>query len=227
MSGDSRSLRLVVVGTGGHARVVLSILQLHGKYEITGLVDRPGPQTTAAAGEMILGHPVIGCWKQLKALRSHGVEIAALALGDAGEREMMQLDCQRMGYALPVLVHPTAFVDPSAVLGSGCQICAMGFVGPEAILGEGVIVNTGASVDHESRIGDFATLSPAVAVAGRCKIGARTFLGIGSKVSHGVSIGPGTRLGAGAIALADIAAEVLAVGIPARRKSAIHGNSRG
>jgi len=194
--------------------VVLSMLAATSEYDVIGVVDAGVP----CSGEAILGVPVIGGVDRLAELRKSGTEAAFLALGNGSERAAAQAALAAHGYALPPLVHPTAFVDPTAQIGAGAQVCAMAFIGPEVVLGDGVIVNTHAAVDHESRVENFATLSPAVAVAGRCLIGAGAFLGIGAKVSHGLHIGAGARLGAGAVALAGVPPSVLAIGIPARVK---------
>lgn len=209
-------MKAIVLGAGGHARVVLAMLAATGDYDVAGVVDTDTPRP----GEIILGVPVLGGINQLTELRNTGVEAAFVAIGDGAARAKAQATLASEGYALPPLVHPSAFISPNVHLGAGTQVCALAFVGPEAVLGDGVVINTQAAVDHESRIGDFATISPAVTIAGRCTIGAGAFLGLGAKVSHGLMIGAGARLGAGAVALADVAPGVLAVGLPARPKEA-------
>lgn len=207
-------MKAIVLGAGGHARVVLAMLAAAGDYEVVGVVDTSAPRL----GETILGVPVVGGFNRLSALRNGGVKVAFVAIGDGIARAEAQAVLAAEGYTLPPLVHPAAFVDPTARLGAGVQVCALAFVGPEVVIGDGVIINTQAAIDHESWIGDFATISPAATVAGRCTVGAGAFLGIGAKLSNGLMIGAGGRLGAGAVALTDVAPGQLAVGIPARPK---------
>lgn len=194
--------------------MVLAMLAADANYDIVGVVDTGIPRS----GETILGVPVIGGVDRLASLRKEGAEAAFVALGEGAARAAAQAALAAQGYALPSLVHPTAFVDPTAQIGAGTHVCAFAFIGPGAVLGDGVIVNTHSAVDHESRVEDFATLSPAVAVAGRCLIGSGAFLGIGAKVSHGLKIGAMAQLGAGAVALTEVPPGVLAIGIPARLK---------
>ncbi|MFD0982579.1 acetyltransferase [Tropicimonas aquimaris] len=208
-------MKSIVFGAGSHARAVLAMLKAIGSHDCVGVIDNG----QLRPGECILAVPVIGGTDSLAALRAENVSVAYVALGDPVARASAQEKLTSLGYILPPLVHPTAYVDPSASLGVGVQICAMAFVGPEATLGDGVIVNTHASVDHETRVGDFSTISPAVAIAGRCIIGNGAFLGIGSKVGHGLIIGDHAQLGAGAVALDDVPPRALAVGIPARVKA--------
>lgn len=214
MSTVQSAPRAVIVGAGGHARVVAALLRENGTYDVAGVLDR----TYGSTGETILGLAVTGSWDEIPGLKAHGIDTAFIALGDGSQRESLLERCRAAGLCLPPLVHPRAFVDSSATLGAATVVCALAHVGPDARVGRGVIVNTHASVDHESVVGDFATISPAVTIAGRCNIGARTFLGLGCRVSHGLEIGDGARVGAGAVVLRDVGPGAFAVGIPAELK---------
>ncbi|GHA85086.1 hexapeptide transferase [Algimonas arctica] len=207
--------KAIVLGTGGHARALIATANLIGRYELMGILDRTGP----TPGETIMGLPVIGLWNDLWQLRGMGITSAYLALGNNATRREMFQRCEESGLKLPALVHPSAFVDPTAHIGDGALVCGGAFIGPEVEIGKGVIVNTGSSVDHESIIEDFVTVSPGVVIAGRVVIGQNAFLGIGACISDNVSIGSGARVGAGAIALKDIPENVLVVGVPACIKS--------
>ena len=216
MSRAASPAPAVILGAGGHARVVASILTATGRYLFKGFLDR----TADTAGEDLGEGQVLGSWDDRLAEFGQDPDACAfLAFGDGGERAAMAQRCRDAGLALPALVHPTACIDPTARIGEGSVVCAQAFLGPQAQVGEGVLVNTAASIDHESRIGDYATLSPRVTIAGRTSIGARTFIGIAACVADRLTVGADARIGAGAVVLNDVPGGAFVVGIPATAKA--------
>ncbi|MDE1466897.1 NeuD/PglB/VioB family sugar acetyltransferase [Aurantiacibacter sp. D1-12] len=205
----------VIIGAGGHARVVAAAVAAGDEWHAVCVLDTD----PSSIGEQILGVEVEGTLDGLSELAEKGIGAAFLASGNGETRAKWAKLCEDAGINLPALIHPSAVVDPSAKIGDGSMVCAGVVIGPLAALGQGVLINTNASVDHESEVGDFATISPAVAVAGRCVIGQNAFLGIGSKISDRVTVGKDARVGAGAVALGDVAEGGFVTGIPARPHS--------
>lgn len=114
-------MKAIVLGAGGHARVVLAMLAATGDYDVAGVVDTDTPRP----GEIILGVPVLGGINQLTELRNTGVEAAFVAIGDGAARAKAQATLASEGYALPPLVHPSAFISPNVHLGAGATgLCA-------------------------------------------------------------------------------------------------------
>jgi sugar O-acyltransferase (sialic acid O-acetyltransferase NeuD family) len=205
---------IIVVGTGGHARVVSAVIDSLKTYRVVGFLDRK----RVDRNERILGIPVIGLWTDLLKIRRSGVREAALALGDNEERSEMFDKLLQMGYRLPALVHKQAFVEKGAWIGEGAVVCAGSCVAVLARLGRGAILNTGAVLDHESQVDDFAHVAPGSLVAGRVSIGEGTFVGIGSSIKDQVKIGRWSVIGAGSVVVSDIPDRVTAYGAPARVK---------
>lgn len=210
-SSDVRA-KAVILGAGGHARVVASILAALDGWDIVGILD----ENSASVGETIMGRKVIGTFANIGDLASSGVSAAFLASGDGQIRADLFAQCEAEGISCPPLVHPSAHIDPAADIGEAAVVCAMAFVGPLATLGRGALLNTRASVDHESSVAPFVTISPGVAIAGRCRIGELAFLGIGCVVSDKCTVGNNACIGAGAVVLDDVAAGEFVTGIPAR-----------
>jgi UDP-perosamine 4-acetyltransferase len=206
---------IVIVGTGGHARVVASLLQNMGGYKIVGCVDRKAPNLR----EKISGVPVIGTWSQLESIFDRGVPYAALAIGDNRTRMKAFLQLKKWGYKLPILIHPTANVEKNASLGEGAQVCMGSIIGTEASVGQGAILNTGSILDHESLLGPFSHVAPGCSIAGRVQIGQGTFVGIGSKINDQIKIGPWTTVGSGSVVIKNIMGGKVAYGVPAKEKS--------
>ena len=138
-------------------------------------------------------------------------------LGGRGSSDQGQRAAQEWRGPLDgAVVHPSAYVHPSAKLGRGTVVFAGAVVQPDAVIGDHVIVNTGATIDHDCIVGDYAHLAPGVHLAGAVQVGEGAFLGIGSVVCPGIKVGRWATLGAGGVAIRDVADGVVAVGIPAR-----------
>jgi sugar O-acyltransferase (sialic acid O-acetyltransferase NeuD family) len=120
----------------------------------------------------------------------------------------------------PGLIAEGAVVGPDSVLGTGSVVCAGAVVTADVTVGQHVAVHVNCSVGHDAVIADFATVSPGACVSGWVSVGRRAFLGTGSAVIEKVSLGEDSVLGAGAVAISDVPARALAVGVPAVVKKA-------
>lgn len=202
----------MIVGAGGHARVVTNIAALNLGLQIVGIADR----TPGMGREIIGGMHVNAHFENLPDWRKQGIEGIALALGDNRERETVMAMAEQNQLACVTLIHPWALIERSASVGDGSIVCAGAILTPECRVGRGVIVNTGAIIDHETEVGDFAQISPGVSIAGRAKIGRRALIGIGASVLPNISIGQDAIVGAGAVVTRDVPDGVTVVGCPAR-----------
>lgn len=207
--------RVVVIGAGGHAKVVIEAIRaLNG--EVMGLID-PAPATHS-----VLGVPVLGDDTMLSGLRAQGLNVVVVALGDNLLRECVGRRVQEMGFVLPTVVHPSALVSPSAELGMGVVVMARAVVGTEVTVGDLAIVNTGAVLDHDSRLSIAAHVAPGCALAGNVWVGDRTLIGVGSAVRPGIRIGADVIVGAGSAVVSHVPDGATVGGTPAqllRRRS--------
>jgi sugar O-acyltransferase (sialic acid O-acetyltransferase NeuD family) len=210
VSGDRH--RVVVVGAGGHARVVTSLLRLMPEVEVVGVADR----TSSAIGERIGDTKIVTTFDDLPELLHSGVTWAALALGDNRERSEMLARLKSGGFSLLTAVHPTAVIEADAKVGEGAVICAGAIVCTEVVIGPGVIINTGAIVDHECVVEECAHVAPGCCLAGRVHVGARTLVGAGSRVIPNRRVGADCVIGAGSVVVGDIPDGSVAYGVPAR-----------
>ncbi len=192
---------IVVIGAGGHAKVVISTLVARG-FSIEAVMD----DDETKWGTDAQGTPVT------RIERERGGS-GIIGIGDNAQRRDM---ARALNFEWRTVVHPSAWVHPSAKLGRGTVVFAGAVVQPDAVIGEHVIVNTGATIDHDCIIEDYAHIAPGVHLAGSVHVGEGAFLGIGSGVIPGVKVGRWSTLGAGAMATRDVADGVVAVGVPAR-----------
>lgn len=205
---------IVLIGSSGHAKVIIDIVRRAGRYAIAGLLDEH-----REVGEQTLGCQVIGRENQLPTLvKAHGLTGVVIAVGDNDVRAAIASRVQAQCPGLPLMsaIHPRATVAEDVEIGEGTVVMAGVTVNPGASIGRGCILNTQASLDHDSVMEDFASLAPRVATGGHCRIGVGVAVGIGAVLGHGVHVGAHTVIGASSLVLQSIGAGVVAYGSPAR-----------
>jgi UDP-perosamine 4-acetyltransferase len=203
---------VLVVGGGGHAKVVMDILLAAG-VPIAGFTD-PGRDLGEQIGEV----PCLGDDSAWPTLRAGETIHAIVALGDNVKRRQAGIELRRLGFLLINAVHPTAVVSASARLGSGVALMPGAIVNAFATIGDDSIVNTSASVDHDCRIGSGVHIAPGCHLAGSVEVGDLALLGVGSTIGRGrpLRIGASAIVGVGSVVIHDVPPATTVVGHPAR-----------
>ena len=206
---------LLILGGGGHAKVVAETAIATGRYSEVAFLDDRFSGTDQMPS--VLGIPVLGPLSlALEPAHREQFAAASVAFGNATARMNWIEQLAAAGYALPVLIHPTAWVSPSAQIASGSVVFAQAAVQALASIGVGSILNTGCSVDHDAQLAGGVHICPGARLAGEVQVGARTWIGIGACVIQQVRIGSDVTVGAGAAVVRDLPDGVTAVGVPAR-----------
>ena len=165
---------LIVIGAGGHARVVSDIVRLMGQHAIVGFLDDVNPERH---GSLFCGATILGGVERLTGLAGAGVRHACVAVGDCVARLRLAGLAAGAGFELPVLIHPSAVRAADAAVGSGTVLVAGSVVNPGARVGANVIINTGASVDHDCTIEDGVHIAVGARLAGHVSVGRGTWIG--------------------------------------------------
>lgn len=206
MNGES----IVVVGGGGHSRVVVEVLLAAG-WRVAGYTDPGG------AGGSFGGVPCLGDDGVLPSLTGT-VRYAIIALGDNALRSRLARRVEAMGFELGNAIHPTAVVSPSVILGRGIAIMANAVLNAGTVVLDDSIINTAATVDHDCRIGRDVHIAPGSHLAGYVTVGDGALVGVGSVVGRGrpVQVGDWAVAGSGSVIVHDVPPGITVVGNPAR-----------
>lgn len=198
---------LVILGAGGHGRVVADAALAQGAWSQVLATDRDPHR---CHGELLAGVPAIA---MAEAEASGAAVHVAIGQALAREKEVVALGAR----SLATVIHPHASVSPHATLGAGCFVAAQAVVAPAAQIGVSVIVNHGAVVDHDVHVGDFSHLAPLCSLGGGVRVGRRVLVGTGARVLPGLAVADDAVIGAGAVVCDSITEPGVYVGVPARR----------
>lgn len=222
-SQRKESGRCVIVGCGGHGRVVLDILLNAGRHQVIGFVD----SDPEVIGRRIDGLKVLGYPDELRALRSaFDIDCAVVGVGNNGARRSLAQTVEQAGLRLANAIHPSANLAHNVTLGRNVVVAAGALVCAHCQIGDSVILNTGCIVDHESMIGTATHICPGSRLAGRVTVESGAFVGIGATVTQSLRIGYESVIGAGAVVIRDVAPMTTVVGVPARETKSIQQEAK-
>lgn len=206
--------KLILIGGGGHCKSCIDVIQLHGGFDISGILDVP-----EKTGTMIYGFPVIGTDQSLDSFVNPETEflITIGQIKSAALRTAIHQKLKQAGARLATVVSPRATVSPSARIGNGTIILHHALVNADAVIGENCIINTGAIVEHDVSIGSNVHLSTGAIVNGSVIVGDGTFIGSGTMAANNIAIGKNVIIGAGSVVIRSISEEGTYAGNPCRK----------
>jgi len=173
---------LLIIGAGGHGRVVAETAELEGRWEnIMFLDDRIDVN-------FVLGHRIIGRMDEYEKFMDQ-YEYAIVCIGDSEKRMGLIKKILRVGYKIPVIIHPRAFVSKYCDIGDGSVILAGVVINTGANIGMGCIININGCVDHDCVVGDGVHVCSGAVVRSMCRVGMGSYIGAGAVVRSGVVLG--------------------------------------
>jgi sugar O-acyltransferase (sialic acid O-acetyltransferase NeuD family) len=207
---------IVVIGGGGHAMVVISILRKLNRYGILGYTDRRDHGA-------VLGVPFLGSDRELNALATGAMTPAAVlgvgqvGLGEARCELWTGLHLELPSLSFPLIVSRDAIVNEEVSGGEGSVVMDGAVVNSGARIGRGAILNTNSTVEHDVTLADWVHVAPGATISGGVTIGRFSMIGAGATVIEGIRIEDGCLVGAGAVVVRDLTEPGVYVGNPARR----------
>lgn len=203
--------RLVIIGAGGHGKVVADIAQKNEYESIVFLDDNEG--LTACGGYSVVG--------KINRFAEFSCDMF-VAIGNAKTRQRIQEQVTAAGKNIPALIHPNAVIAEDVIAGIGTVVMAGAVINPGAVIGKGCIVNTCASVDHDCIVEDYVHISVGAHLAGAVTVEERTWIGAGAVVSNNLEVASDCIIGAGAVVVKNISESGMYKGVPAKMNRTLY-----
>lgn len=206
--------KIVVVGGGGHAKVIISILKKLDKHTIFGYTDKIDKGN-------ILEIPYLGNDNILENLANKkNIKNVVIGVGQIASnttRLSIYNKLSDLGFSFPTIISPNATINEEVSIGKGTVVMDGVVINSGSEIGNFSIINTNSSIDHDCRIGNFVHIAPGVTLSGGVSVGDYTFIGAGSVVIQNISIKGHCKIGAGAVVNKDIITKGTYIGKPAKK----------
>lgn len=199
---------LLILGAGGHGKVVLEVARSSGAFAPIVFLD----DDESRAGVPYCECPLVSL-KELARFRGSSFVVA---IGDNHQRAGCYERAMAAGLVPATLIHATAFVAPSATVGPGTVVMPGAMINPAVVIGADCIINTGAVVEHDCTVGEHAHISPRAALGGGVQVGRCARIGLGAVALPSAVVGENSVVGAGAVVLREVGAGLTVAGVPAR-----------
>jgi len=207
--------KLLILGCGGHGRVIADIVEKNNHYSSIFFLDKKIESSNKFKtnfNKNIIGDISIDNLRKFSNEFSH----AFVGIGDNKVRLKWLEVLQKLGYFIPNVIAPSAEISRYADIGEGCFINTNVVIQCNTRIDSGCIINTSSSIDHDSLIKKGTHISPGVNIAGNVHIGENTWIGIGSKIIENINIGDNVIVGAGSLVLKNVQSNVVTFGNPAK-----------
>ena len=201
--------RLIIIGAGGHGRVIADIAEKLGCYKEIFFLDDANIKESG-------GYAVMGKIRDYVSFLQNFEFI--VAIGNADLRNKIQTELERNGARIATIIHPSAVIGGRTAIGAGTVVMAGAVINCDAVIGKGVIINTSSSVDHDCVIDDFSHISVGARLAGNVKVGTNSIISAGATVINNIEICENVVVGAGAVVVKSIEKSGTYIGVPAKIK---------
>ncbi|OKL36554.1 acetyltransferase [Domibacillus mangrovi] len=202
-------MNIIVLGNGGHSKVIQDMLVTLGDYELIAVLDDKYQESKEENGV------IYGPFSLLTCLLNQDVK-AVIAVGNNAIRKKLAGSLPLRPDQYVSIIAPTAVVSPTAMIGNGSVVMPNAVINAEASIGRHCIINTGAIVEHENTIGDYVHVSPHATLTGNVLVNEGVHIGASATVIPSVEIGSWSIVGAGSTIITPIPSYCKAVGTPAR-----------
>ena len=203
--------KVVILGAGGHAKVIAEIITKSGD-EVVGFLD---DNEDIQGNEIYLGKKVLGTTRE-EDIEKYKDNCFVIGIGSNRVRKIISNKYKDLKWY--IAVHPSSVIATDVTIGDGSVVMPGAIINPGTKIGNHVIVNTGVTIDHDNIIGDYVHISPGAHLAGTVKVGEQSWICTSSTIINNISIASNNIIGAGSVVIKDINEEDSTyVGIPARK----------
>lgn len=217
MGGFGLKKPVIVLGAGGHAKILIDIIQVSSQYYVEAIIGNIDEEI-----DTLMGYSVLKGDHHLTQFFEKGIRNVAIGIGgytNNEKRKEIYLRLKSEGFDIVNLIHPSAIISSSVSLGDGVVIFAGVILNAEVEVGNNVIIATGSTIDHESKIESHVLVSAGVTIGAGNLVGEGALLALGSKVISRVNIGSGALIAAGSVVVCDVASNSKIYGVPGMPKN--------
>lgn len=206
--------KIVVYGAGGHAKVILDIINSVKEFSVACYYD------DNPTNSFVSGVPVFSKKSDLKNFaNTYDIKAAVVAIGNNSARKRISEELKIMGFNLPTLIHSSALISEDVKIGPGTVVMPRVVINSSSEIKEGVILNTGSIIEHDCIVGSFAHIAPGSVLCGGVIVGSMTMVGAGSTIIPLQTIGESSIVGAGSVVIRPVVSNTCVYGNPARAKT--------
>ena len=193
--------KIIIIGSGGHAKSCLEVIESTNLYEIVGLVDK-----NASSGSIKYGYKILGGDDDLLKLinLTDKVFMGIGGIKNLAYREELTSKITKIGFVFERIISPYATLSKTSSIGIGSIIHHNTYIGADVKIGNNCIINTGAILEHESQVGSHSHVSTGAILNGNVTVGERTFIGSGVIIKQGVKIGSDSLVNMGTRVFEDV-----------------------
>jgi len=205
---------ILIFGAGGHAKVIVDIIEKQGKYNIAGFIDNHCSKNT-----VIMGYKVIGNDSAFKEIvSSYEIYGGVIGIGDNSIRSKIRNQIIKVipNFEFINCIHPKAVVAKDVTLGDGNVVMAGAIINSSTKIKNHCILNTNSSIDHDGLMSDFSSIAPNTTVGGSVEIGDYSAIGIGANIFDSIKIGCNCVIGGGSLVCNDTKDNSIYYGSPSK-----------
>ena len=188
--------KIILIGGGGHCKSVIDVIEQEARFEIAGIIDK-----AEFLGSNVLGYPIIGSDSDLQNLvqKYDNAIITVGQIKSALLRIKLYDLAIKLGFSLPSIVSPTAYVSKYSKIGNGTIVMGNAIVNANSSIGDNCIINSKALIEHDCLISSHCHISTNATINGGVKIGSKCFIGSNVTTKDNIIINENSFIKAGSI----------------------------
>mgnify|MGYP000604641506 FL=1 len=209
--------KIIIIGSGGHAKVVADIIltrekELNEDLKIIGFLD---DNFKNLRYDNIFNIPILGDLSSIEKFSNNKDYFFIIAIGSNKVREKISKKYPKLNYY--TTIHPKSIISREVEIGAGTVVMANVVINPASTIGKHCIINTSSVVEHDSKLGDYVHISPNATLCGGVSIDDNSWVGAGSVVRQQIHIGKDVIVGANSVVVKDIENSCIVAGNPTKK----------
>tara|TARA_B100000902_G_C27167162_1_gene841810 strand:- start:32 stop:670 length:639 start_codon:yes stop_codon:yes gene_type:complete len=203
---------IVGYGAGGHAGVIIDIIEDNNEYKIEGLVDK-------IKAKKKYGYKIIGDDLKLEQIykKNKNIFFGIAGIKSIKKNILLYNKLEKIGFNIVSIIHQKSIISKNVKIGKSIKIFSGVKINSNVILGKNVFLNTGAIIEHDCKIGDHSQVGPGAMLSGGVQIKKGCFIGIGSKINQNITVGENSVIGSGSVVVKNVKKNSIYAGVPAKQ----------